>query len=60
MKRKTMPLKQFKWYISKGFLWFFCVYIKMVNKYYQKNKQKFEKGEQERYQNLSAEEKEKK
>ena len=34
-------------------------YIKMVNKYYQKNKEKLQKEARERYQNLSEEEKEK-
>ena len=33
--------------------------MKMVNKYYQKNKKKFQKEARERYQNLSEEEKEK-
>ena len=33
-------------------------YIKMVNKYYQKTKEKFQKETSERYQNLSEEEKE--
>ena len=32
----------------------------MVNKYYQKNKEKLQKEAHERYQNLSEEEKEKK
>ena len=35
------------------------VYIKMVNKYYQKHKEKFQKETRERYQNLSEGEKEK-
>ena len=35
-------------------------YIKMVNKYYQKSKEKLKKKARERYQNLSEEEKQKK
>ena len=38
----------------------FFVFIKMVNKYYLKNKEKLQKEAHERYQNLSEEEKEKK
>ena len=34
-------------------------YIKMVNKYYRKTKEKLEKEANERYQNLSEEEEEK-
>ena len=37
----------------------FFLYIKMVNKYYQKHKEKLQKESRERYQNLSEEEKEK-
>ena len=33
---------------------------KMTNNYYQKNKEKFRKGERERYQNLSEDKKDKK
>ena len=36
---------------------FFCIYIKAVNKYYQRNKEKLQKEAQERYENLSKEEK---
>ena len=39
---------------------FLNTYIKIVNKYYQKNKEKLQKEAQERYQILSEEEKEKK
>ena len=39
---------------------FFFLYIKMVNTYYQKNKEKLQKEARERYQNLSEEEKNKK
>ena len=39
---------------------FFFVYIKVVNKYYQKHKENFQKEGRERYENLSEEEKEKK
>ena len=38
---------------------FLNTYIKIVNKYYQKNKEKLQKEAQERYQILSEEEKEK-
>ena len=38
----------------------FFLYIKMVNKLYQKNKEKLQKEACERYQNLSEEEKDKK
>ena len=37
----------------------FCIYIKMVNKYYQKNKEKLQKEAREIYQNFSEEEKDK-
>ena len=37
----------------------FFVFIKMVNKYYLKNKEKLQKEAHERYQNFSEEEKEK-
>ena len=39
---------------------FFFVYIKVVNKYYQKHKENLQKEGRERYENLSEEEKEKK
>ena len=42
------------------FLYFFCIYIKTVNKYHQKNKEKLRKEASERYQKLSEEEKERK
>ena len=35
----------------------FGIYIKMVNKYYEKHKEKLQKETYERYQNLSEEEK---
>ena len=38
---------------------FLYMCIKMVNKYYKKNKEKLQKEARERYQNLSEEEKEK-
>ena len=41
---------------KKCFIIFF-VYIKMVNKYYQKHKEKLRKEAREKYQNISEEEK---
>ena len=41
------------------FLYFLYPYIKMLNSYYQKNKENIQKETRERYQNLSEEEKEK-
>ena len=41
------------------FLIFLSTYIKMVNKYFQKNKEKFQKEARERYHNLSEKEKKK-
>ena len=41
------------------FIVFFCIYIKMVNNYYQKNKENLQKEARRRYQNLSEEENEK-
>ena len=51
-----------KWFITikNIFIIFLCSYIKMVNKYYQKDKQMLRKEAHKRYQNLSEEEKEKK
>ena len=37
----------------------FCIYIKLVNKHYQKNKDRLRQEARERYQNLSEEKKEK-
>ena len=37
----------------------FFLYVKVVNKYYQKHKEKLQKEVRERYQNLSDEEKDK-
>ena len=45
--------------IKKYFLIIFFAYIKMVNKYYQKHKERLRKEARERYQNLSEEEKDK-
>ena len=45
--------------IKNYFLQTILVYIKMVNKYYQKHKQKWQEKALERYQNLSEEEKDK-
>ena len=39
---------------------FFYTYIKIVNKYYQRSKEKLQKVAHERYQNLCEEEREKK
>ena len=44
--------------LMKKFFFFLCT--KMVNKFTKKNKEKLQKEERERYQNLSQEEKEKK
>ena len=41
---------------KKCFIIFF-VHIKMVNKYYQKHKEKLQKEAREKYQNISEEEK---
>ena len=51
-----------KWFITikNIFINFLCTYIKMGNKYYQKDKQMLRKEARKRYQNLSEEEKEKK
>ena len=45
--------------LLKNFYNFLHTYIKMVNKYYQKKKEKLRKEARERYQNFSEEEKEK-
>ena len=54
--------KIIKWLIiiKKCFMIFLYTYIKIVNKYYQRSKEKLQKVAHERYQNLSEEEKEKK
>ena len=44
-------------YNNKNIFMIFCVYIKIVNKYYQKHKEKLLKEEGERYQNFFEEEK---
>ena len=45
--------------LIKIFVYNFFLYIKMTNKYYQKQKEKLRKEARERYQNLSEEEKDK-
>ena len=43
--------------LIKYFSWVFFLYIKMVNNYYQKHKEKLSKQARERHQNFSEEEK---
>ena len=45
--------------IFEAYKKYFLVYTKMVNNYYRKTKEKLEKEANERYQNLSEEEEEK-
>ena len=40
---------RYKFYL---FIYFFCVYIKLVNKYYQKFKERLRKAASEEYENL--------
>ena len=42
------------------YIYIYIVYIKMINEYYQKNKEKLRKEVRESYKNLSEEEKQKK
>ena len=49
-------MKKIKQYF---FITFFFVFLKMVNKYYQKRKERLRKKARERYKNLSEEEKDK-
>ena len=53
-------MKKIKKKTDKIFFIKFFLYIKIVNKYYQKNKEKLWKEACQRYQNLSGEEKDKK
>ena len=52
--------KAYKKMLTKYFLISLFLYIEMVNKYYQKHKERLRKETPERYQNLSEEEKDKK
>ena len=61
MKKKLIKkilMKKKNTNITNNFFYIFLyTYIKMVNNYYLKNKEKLQKEARERYQNLSEEEK---